>query len=80
MTTGLRKSWPSWDKPLSMSFNEETPLEDVFKYVKQSTKQPGVPRWASDLRRPDRALGSRQNDQFHGDGTSTSKGCLSGRR
>ncbi len=25
------------DEPISMSFNEETPLEDVLKYVKQAT-------------------------------------------
>ena len=25
------------DEPISMSFNEETPLEDVLKYIKQAT-------------------------------------------
>ena len=30
-------------KPVSMSFNEETPIEDVLKYVKQSTTGPAFP-------------------------------------
>ena len=30
-------------KPISMSFNEETPLEDVFKYSAASTKSPAFP-------------------------------------
>jgi hypothetical protein len=41
------------DKPLSMSFNEETPIEDVFKYVKQSTRGPafanGIPMYVDPI-------------------------------
>ncbi len=29
--------YKSLDEPISMSFNEETPLEDVLKYIKQAT-------------------------------------------
>ena len=34
------------DKPISMPFNEDTPLEDVLKYIKQATTTldlPGIP-------------------------------------
>ncbi len=34
------------DEPISMSFNEETPLEDILKYIKQATTTatyPGIP-------------------------------------
>jgi Domain of unknown function (DUF4139)/N-terminal domain of unknown function (DUF4140) len=31
------------NKPLSMSFNEDTPLEDALKYVKHSTRSPAFP-------------------------------------
>jgi len=34
------------DEPISMSFNEETPLEDLLKYIRQATSSPtysGIP-------------------------------------
>ena len=43
------------DEPISMSFNEETPLEDVLKYIKQATTT-ATYSGHSDLRRSDRPL------------------------
>ena len=48
------------DEAVAMSFNEDTPLEDVLKYIKQATTSSTSPRHP-DLRRPHRAPGSREN-------------------
>ncbi len=40
------------DEPISMSFNEETPLEDVLKYLRQATTSPtysGIPIYVDPL-------------------------------
>ena len=55
------------DKPVSMPFNEDTPLEEVLKYIKQSTataQLPGHP----DLRRSPRPSGSRKIHDVDGQG------------
>ena len=51
------------DEPISMSFADETPLEDVLKYIKQATTTPtysGHP----DLRRSHRPAGGREVDDL----------------
>ena len=53
------------DEPISMSFPNETPLEDVLKYIKQATQ--GAERLGHpDLRRPARPPGGRQDDDLAG--------------
>ena len=47
------------DEPISMSFNEDTPLEDVLKYIKQATTTHDLPGHP-DLRRSRRPARSRE--------------------
>ena len=65
------------DEPISMSFANETPLDDVLKYIKQATTDADVQRHPH-LRRSDRAPGSRALDELDRC-RSTSKACPSRR-
>jgi hypothetical protein len=38
-----RAIWAKLDAPLAMPFSQETPLEDVLRYIKNATKSPEMP-------------------------------------
>ena len=53
------------DEPITMPFNEETPLEDVLKYIKTATTSANV-LGHPDLRGPGRALRSGRDHDLDG--------------
>ena len=80
MTTDRRRSSPSSAKPIAMSFPEETPLEDVIKYIQQQYQEPRRSPTASRSTSIPIGLQEAEKSMTSTVRTSTSRRSRSGRR